>query len=158
MITDDRLASATQKFDAEILRLNAQIERLLIPPVRAPKVLLVDDSPFIEQVAENLAYRLPAGTEVSYSLDADDAVSRIKNEGPWDVAVLDLHLGHPDITGLDLLAMLPRTTRIILVTGVTPDRLPYISKATRVDAYFVKPFTPDDIAKKVMELLKAREQ
>ena len=92
---------------------------------------------------------------MTYCEEAERAADLAKHEGPWDLAILDLYLGHPRLTGLDILELLPRSTRVILITGVTPDQLPSLSRVTRVESYLTKPFSPQQLASRVAELLRS---
>lgn len=157
---------ACADLDRALARLRGQVARLLDPAAprthrsertaaRHPRadVLLVDDDPFARELGGILREQLH-GASVRVAQRADDALS-LARRGTWRVAVIDLHLGHAKITGLDVLAALPASTRVVLVTGVEPRDLPQIAREARVDAHLTKPFTPDVLARALEPLLAA---
>jgi CheY-like chemotaxis protein len=157
---------ARADLDRALARLRGQVARLLDPAAprthrserttpRHPRadVLLVDDDPFARELGSMLREQLQ-GASVRVVQRAEDALD-LAQRGTWRVAVLDLHLGHSRITGLDVLAALPASTRVVLVTGVEPRDLPQIAREARVDAHLTKPFTPDVLARVVGPLLAA---
>ena len=158
-------AVARATVDAALDRLDAQIARLRNPnaprvmrseritrPHPSADVLLVDDDPFAAEQGAYLRAQFPGGATVRVVSRAADAL-QLAQHGTWRVAVLDLHLGDPRITGLDVLAALPASTRTVLVTGVAPSELPTIARESRVDAHLTKPFSPAELARVVAELL-----
>ena len=166
----DAYAREGEVADAALARLRTQVATLLsrdaprtlrserIPRRffrRTPTVLYVDDDPFTRERAALLREALP-DCMVHVASTADDAM-RAAREGTWTVAVLDLHLGHPQLTGLDVLAALPTTTRVVLVTGVAKSDLSELARRVEVDAHLVKPFAPDALARVVAGLLAQPE-
>ena len=160
----DAYARARSDADAALARLRTQLdalknraprilrsERTTNPHPRAD-VLLVDDDPFAREQGAHLRELLGDGATVRVAQCAADALD-LAHRGTWRVAVLDLHLGDPRITGLDVLAALPASTRVVLVTGVAPADLPSIAREARVDAHLSKPFPPDALARVVAGLL-----
>ncbi|HLY65223.1 MAG TPA: response regulator, partial [Chloroflexota bacterium] len=70
-----------------------------------PRVLVVEDE---QEVAANLQGLLSSeGYEVQHASSVSEALARIE-QAPFDVAVLDLHLGEAD--GLTVLARLRETS------------------------------------------------
>lgn len=160
-----KVDAARATADAALERLETQLARLRDPHIpralrseritrRHPcaDVLFVEDDPFAAEQGAYLRGHLPGGATVRVTSRAEEAL-QLATQGTWRVAVLDLHLGHPRITGLDVLAALPTTTRVVLVTGVTRSELPEIAREARVDAHFTKPFSPADLARAVAEML-----
>ncbi len=158
---------ARADLDAALSRLRTQVARLMDP--RAPRtmrseritrrhpradVLLVEDDPFAGELGAYLRAHLDGGATVRVVQRAEEAL-QLAGSGTWGVAVLDLHLGHARITGLDVLAALPASTPVVLVTGVTPNELPQIAREARVDAHLTKPFSPDVLARAI-DTLRAR--
>ena len=164
----ESVTDAAARADAACERLDQQIAALLDPKRpralrserivrRAPTadVLLVEDDIFAPDMVGLLRDQLP-GVTVRLAQRADDALD-LATRGVWRVAVLDLHLGHARITGLDVLAALSSETRVVLVTGVAPTELPQIAREARVDAHMTKPFAPDALARVVADLLTPAE-
>lgn len=160
----DAYARATEDVDAALARLRKQVAALLAPGAprtfrserirrrrRTPAILLVDDDPFSRLLGQMLREASP-GCMVSVVTTADEAMRAARAEA-WTVAVLDLHLGHPKLTGLDVLAELPTTTRVVLVTGVAKSDLAELAKRVEVDAHLEKPFAPETLLRVVAELL-----
>lgn len=162
------IARAAADADRALERLRAQVDQLLSPTAprtlrserfvrsrRVAAILYVDDHALAHLYGDALREALP-GCMVSVVTNADEAIAAARS-GSWTVAVLDLHLGHPSLTGLDVLAELPTSTRVVLVTGVLPEDLPEVARRAEVDAHLVKPFAPDALARVVAGLLAQPE-
>ena len=165
------IARAVADADVALERLQAQVAALLAPARprsmrserilrtrsrRSLDVLYVDDDPHAHAFASALRAALPEGYTVHAVRDADEAV-RLARAGAWSVAVLDLHLGHPRVTGLDVRDALPDATRVVFVSGYMRSDLPTISRCADVDEYLTKPFPPDELARVVVRLTAAPE-
>lgn len=158
---------AVRTVDAALARLRNQVAALRDPAAprafrserivrlrRSPAVLYIDDDvSHASLFGDALRDALP-GCTVTLVSNADDAL-RAAQGGAWTVAVLDLNLGHPRITGLDVLAALPSSTRVVLVTGYLRSELPEVAQRAEVDAYLTKPFPPGELARVVEGLLVA---
>lgn len=164
-----KVDAARATADAALERLETQLARLRDPHIpralrseritrRHPcaDVLFVEDDPFAAEQGAYLRGHLPGGATVRVTSRAEEAL-QLATQGTWRVAVLDLHLGHPRITGLDVLAALPTTTRVVLVTGVAKSDLSELARRVEVDAHLVKPFAPDALARVVAGLLAQPE-
>ena len=105
----------------------------MIKPIRAHKILLVDDEPsIIKMVGKRLEVE---GYQLAVAMDGEEALAKIK-AAPPDLIILDLML--PKISGLDVCATLKedevlRTIPVIAYTGrgQTMDEL---SRACGADA------------------------
>lgn len=160
----DAVTTAAARVDEALARLDRQIAELrderapramrserITRPHPSADVLLVDDEPFALDLGAYLRAHL-SGATVRVVRRAEDALS-LAGCGTWRVAVLDLHLGHPRVTGLDVLAALPASTRVVLVTGVAPSELPHVAARAHVDAHLLKPFAPDVLVRALEPLL-----
>jgi CheY-like chemotaxis protein len=165
----DAYTRATEVADAALSRLRKQVaallahdaprtfrsERTLRRSRRTPAILYVDDDPFTRFSGQMLREAFP-GCMVSVVTTAEEAMRAARAEA-WTIAVLDLHLGHPNLTGLDVLADLPTTTRVVLVTGVAKSELSEIARRVEVDAHLEKPFSPEALFRVVAGLLAQPE-
>lgn len=120
------------------------------------RIMVVDDATFIrDMVKKQLRDHIP-GVEVFEAPDGARALSIMKNQ-PMDMILSDWEM--PNMTGADLL----RTIRAMPDAG----KLPFIMISSRGDRshiikaielgvsdYLTKPFTPDELHKKVHKQLK----
>jgi DNA-binding response OmpR family regulator len=142
MNSDDtiRTRAALATLDASLNGMDASLARLHAmarTPRPAAAVIVVDDNaPYAEGIAALLRTRL--GIEVVVVTDPHKAHAQLTSR-VWSLALLDLHLGSPDVNGIDLLRALPRSTPVILVSGVLPNELDTIARRERADAHFAKP-------------------
>lgn len=163
------LARAAADADAALEHLRAQVAALLAPAAprtlrserivrrrRAPAVLYVDDDYQTASIYGAALREALPGCMVAVVSNADDAI-RAARSGSWTAAVLDLHLGHPRLTGLDVLRELPTTTRVVLVTGYLRSELPDVARCAEVDEHLAKPFTVDALACVVRRLVAEPE-
>lgn len=161
-------ARASREADAALARLRTQVAALLAPGAprtfrserarrrrRTPAILYVDDDRFAPFAGQMLREAFPA-CMVSVVTTAEEAMRAARAEA-WTVAILDLHLGHPQFTGLDVLAELPTTTRVVLVTGVAKSELSELVRRVEVDAHLEKPFPPEALFRVVAGLLAQPE-
>ncbi len=97
--------------------------------------------------------------------DGRDAIEKIKNAAsdsrPYAVVFLDLNM--PEMDGLKTLEVIRRDpniqgTPVVVVT--TESAKPTVISAVMkgVSGYIVKPFSPDDIKKKVIEIFQRSQQ
>ena len=124
---------------------------------QAQTILIVDDE---EDIRAVLQARLEAaGFQVRTASNGMDALERIRSDPP-DLIILDIML--PDITGLDVCALVKRDRRlrripIILLTARSQPRDRLTGAALGADAYMNKPFSADELLAEVRRLLASRE-
>ena len=125
--------------------------------LRTQTILVVDDE---EDIRAVLQARLEtAGFQVQTASNGLDALERIRSDPP-DLIILDIML--PDITGLDVCALVKRDRRlrrvpIILLTARSQVRDRLAGVALGADAYLNKPFSADELLAEVRRLLAGRE-
>jgi DNA-binding NtrC family response regulator len=116
------------------------------------KILVVDDEKTVCDSIKKILSR--KGYEVDNTLNADDAVQKIK-ENTYDLVITDLMM--PKISGMELLQMVKEhypELEVVVVTGYAS--IDTAVEATKLGAadYLPKPFTPQeltDITKKALE-------
>lgn len=108
----------------------------------ARRVLVVDDDRDQRETAGEIL-RL-AGHEVAIAGDGQEALQRLDGGFAADVIFLDLLM--PGLDGATFLERLdgraPPRPRVVLVTGMRPDRLGWL---LRVDAVLTKPYAPGEL-------------
>jgi DNA-binding response OmpR family regulator len=118
-----------------------------------PLVVVADDE---EDILVLVSFRLDrAGCEVVTAVDGEEALDLILDRRP-DIAVLDVRM--PKLTGIDVLKRVRAddkvgsTPVILLSAGVQEDS---ISQGLEAGAneYMKKPFSPDELAARVAELV-----
>ncbi len=121
-----------------------------------PKILIVDDEPgmriLIEQTLEPLEDK---GVVLLQASNGEQALEIIKDEKP-DLVLLDVMM--PKMSGFDvcntvknILGMNDIYIMILTAKGRTFDK--HLSKDVGVDYYITKPFDPDNILEKVVNIL-----
>lgn len=120
---------------------------------RDAHVLVVDDDPFIRQMAEALLGR--DGRRVTVVATGAAALARMA-EPPPDLVLLDL--GLPDISGLEVLhhfraAPTWRDVRILVLTASHETAHLVRAKEGGASGYVCKPIQPDALADMVCDLL-----
>jgi CheY-like chemotaxis protein len=128
------------------------------PPLRMPRILVVDDNPVNAKLAGILLEA--AGYGVLVAEDAADALARIAQQPP-DLILMDLQL--PGMDGLTLTRRLKADSRLgsIPIVALT-------ASATRgdeakaleagCDDYIAKPIDTRTFARRIGEILQARRR
>jgi two-component system cell cycle response regulator DivK len=120
---------------------------------QAPLVLVVDDAKDTRVIySESLRFR---GYRVEEAGDGLEALEKVDALEP-DVVILDLKL--PVIDGCEATRRLkaaPRTRAIpiIVLSGYLLEQSQQAAFAAGADAYLTKPCLPDDLARKIAEVL-----
>ncbi len=136
--------------------------RLPAAPTAAPaslrgreRVLVIDDDADVRDVLTIGLDRL--GYEVVALDDPREALSAVaEHPTAWDVVISDQVMPH--MKGLTLLARLRAirpALRLILCTGFSDGATEEAALAAGVDAFFLKPTTPDDLAAAIRRLIDA---
>ena len=120
------------------------------------KILVVDDEKSVCDSVKKILTR--KGYEVDNSMDADEAISKLKGTS-YDLVITDMMM--PKTSGLELLQLIKEhypELEVVLITGYAT--IDTAVKATKLGAadYLPKPFTPDElteITKKALERSKA---
>lgn len=117
------------------------------------KVLLVDDSPDVTRVCAQILS--DEGFEVGVAHEGRQALSMLKEEGDYDVLVVDFAL--PDISGLDLLHSLKQDIPAILISGyLSESEMETISRLEGL-AFLRKPFPITALAAAVKRVLREQK-
>ena len=121
-----------------------------------PKVLIVDDEPFIRVLLEQTLEELEdEGVELISADNGETALDIIKSETP-EIVFLDVMM--PKMNGFDVCHVVKNElglseVYIVLLTakGQEFDKLKGIEVGA--DIYMTKPFNPDDVLAKAREIL-----
>ena len=121
-----------------------------------PKVLIADDEPHIRLLLEQTLEDLEdEGLEIFLAENGAEALDAIKENKP-DIVFLDVMM--PKMNGFEVCAEVKNNLKIpniyiVLLTakGQEIDKLKGMESGA--DMYMTKPFNPDDIVKKVREIL-----
>ena len=118
-----------------------------------PKVLVVDDEPFI---CRSLTFVLRKGDyEVYEARNGEDGLLAIQQHRP-DLVFLDVMM--PKLNGFEVAQKVKndpalKGTRIILLTAKGQDCDRELGKRAGADDYMTKPFSPTKILERVREIL-----
>jgi two-component system, OmpR family, alkaline phosphatase synthesis response regulator PhoP len=119
-------------------------------------VLIVDDDSILRklliQILEPLEER---GVEVTMAKNGEAALEKIRDERP-KVVLLDIMM--PKISGFDVCSNVKKdpelkNTFIIILTARGEEKDRQMAKELGADCYLTKPFDPDELMKKVTEIL-----
>ncbi|RZD14804.1 MAG: response regulator [Candidatus Acidulodesulfobacterium ferriphilum] len=121
-----------------------------------PKVLIADDEPHIRLLLEQTLEDLEdEGLEILVAENGAEALEVIRENKP-DMVFLDVMM--PKMNGFEVCAEVKNNLKIqdiciVLLTakGQETDKLKGMESGA--DMYITKPFNPDDIVKKVREIL-----
>lgn len=121
-----------------------------------PKVLIADDEPHIRLLLEQTLEDLEdEGLEIFIAENGAEALDSIKENKP-DMVFLDVMM--PKMNGFEVCSEVKNNLKIsdiyiVLLTakGQEIDKLKGMESGA--DMYMTKPFNPDDIVKKVREIL-----
>jgi len=140
--TSERYEAAKCRRDAALEGIRHRLA-LLRPDAR---VFLVDDN---RALLGLLARRIERGAGVTTVAEDDAekalALARAATPGFYAVAILDLSLGHPTISGLTIAEALPRDVGIILITGVGHEIIEECGARVSAIHLLVKPPTDEEL-------------
>lgn len=117
------------------------------------RVMLVDDSKTMRGIQMSVLARM-GHSDVFEACDGQDALSKVGAFRP-DLILLDWNM--PNMNGLAFVRafrMFNRTTPIIMVTVESERSRVLQAIRAGVNAYVVKPFTPDLLAQRIRETLE----
>ncbi|MDR4499758.1 MAG: response regulator [Candidatus Scalindua sp.] len=122
-----------------------------------PKILIVDDEPGMRLLLEQSLEELEeGGVELFTSSNGDEAVEFIRNERP-SLVLLDVML--PGKNGFEVcdevknkLGM--KNVYVLMLTAKGQDFDKQRGLNVGVDSYMTKPFDPDDVVKKIVDVLR----
>ncbi len=120
------------------------------------KILVVDDEKTVCDSIKKILSR--KGYEVDNTLNADDAVQKIK-ENTYDLVITDLMM--PKISGMELLQIVKEhypELEVVVVTGYAS--IDTAVEATKLGAadYLPKPFTPQELTEITKKALERRSK
>ncbi len=119
------------------------------------KILVVDDEKSVCDSVKKILTR--KGYEVDNSMDADEAINKIK-ETSYDLVITDMMM--PKTSGIELLQLIKEhypELEVVLITGYAS--IETAVKATKLGAadYLPKPFTPDELTEITKKALERRK-
>ena len=121
-----------------------------------PKILIVDDEPHIRLLLEQTLEEIEdAGVELLIAENGQVALEIIKNEKP-NLVFLDVMM--PKMNGFDVFNAVKNElgmndVYIILLTAKGQEFDKQKGKTAGADQYLTKPFNPDEIVSKTIEIL-----
>ncbi|MDO9067521.1 MAG: response regulator [Deltaproteobacteria bacterium] len=120
-----------------------------------PKILIVDDEPFIRQLLELTLEELEdEGAELLFATNGDEALDIIKEELPC-LVFLDVMM--PKMNGFEVCNKVKNElaitdTYIILLTAKGQEFDKEKGREVGADMYMTKPFNPDEVVAKAREI------
>ena len=119
------------------------------------RVLLAEDEEMASKLARG-ALRLAGITDIVYCRDGSEAVKALDSQrGTFQLVISDWNM--PTISGIELLRyvrMYHQPLKFIMLTGRKQTDAVLQAKELDVDAYVVKPFSPEALKKKVEALFR----
>jgi two-component system alkaline phosphatase synthesis response regulator PhoP len=122
----------------------------------APKILIVDDEAYIRLLIEQALEELEdEGVELLTADNGEEALETIKKEKP-DLVFLDVMM--PKMNGFDVCHAIRyelglKKVYIVMLTAKGQEVDKQKGQAVGVDTYMTKPFDPDELLKKAVEVL-----
>ncbi|MBF0393441.1 MAG: response regulator [Alphaproteobacteria bacterium] len=120
------------------------------------RVLLVEDEKFALSI-EKLVLKQLGISLVTVAMDGGEALKILEGAADFDLVISDWNM--PFITGIELLRILRQKRSdvpFIMVTGNTAVAQVKEALGQGVDAYLVKPFSPDQMRQKIISVLGKR--
>jgi DNA-binding response OmpR family regulator len=120
-----------------------------------PKILIVDDEPFIRQLLELTLEELEdEGVELLYAANGEEGVEIIKKEKPC-LVFLDVMM--PKMNGFEVCNQVKNElgmvdTYIVLLTAKGQEFDKEKGREVGSDMYMTKPFNPDEVLAKAREI------
>jgi DNA-binding response OmpR family regulator len=120
-----------------------------------PKILIVDDEPFIRQLLELTLEELEdEGVELLFATNGDEALESIKKESPC-LVFLDVMM--PKMNGFEVCNIVKNELRLketytILLTAKGQEFDREKGREVGADMYMTKPFNPDEVLAKAREI------
>ena len=121
------------------------------------KILIVDDEPYIRLLLEQTLEDLEdEGVELLTADNGEEALDAIKTEKP-DLVFLDVMM--PKMNGFDVCNAVKnelsiKDVYIIMLTAKGQEFDKLKGKQVGADLYMTKPFDPDEVVKKSMQVLE----
>jgi two-component system chemotaxis response regulator CheY len=121
------------------------------------KILAVDDSPTMRRIIINILKR--AGfSDVSEATDGKDALAKMKVDD-FDLIITDWNM--PEMDGLTFVNNIRAVEEfesipVLMVTTRSVKEDIMAAMKAGVNSYIVKPFTPDTLMDKIMQVTKTR--
>ncbi len=121
------------------------------------KILLIDDE--LDVLRTSVILLEVAGFKVVTATDGIDGLRKARAENP-DLIILDVML--PNLDGYKICRILKfdekyKQIPIIMLTARSQESDKKMSKEVCADVHISKPFSPDELVKKIQELLKAKD-
>lgn len=128
-----------------------------VPGFARLRVLLVEDDPFTQRLATSILKQLGVDnlTAVKDGQAAIDLLNR--TEIAFDLIVSDWNM--PNVTGLDLLKHVRRSWEnmpFLMLTANANEEFVRAARDNRVDAYVIKPFSPNQLKQKMMAIFNIK--
>lgn len=128
-----------------------------VPGFERLRVLLVEDDVFTQRLATSILKQLGIDhvTAVKDGQAAIDLLNR--TELQFDLIVSDWNM--PNVTGLDLLKHVRRSWEnmpFLMLTANTNEEFVRAARDNRVDAYVIKPFSPNQLKQKIMTIFSIK--
>jgi len=120
-----------------------------------PKILIVDDEPFIRQLLELTLEELEDdGVELLYATNGEEALEIIKKENPR-LVFLDVMM--PKMNGFEVCNQIKNELKmadiyIVLLTAKGQEFDKEKGREVGSDMYMTKPFNPDEVLAKAREI------
>ena len=118
------------------------------------KILFVDDDQILRFAVEKHLATYSDHFSVAVASDGFDAVKKLQKM-PFSLVVLDLIM--PRMDGMSLIGHIRDNypdIPIIIVSGMPVERMPQLTEASGIVAYFNKPFQADELVTAIMNILR----
>lgn len=121
-------------------------------------ILVAEDNPVNQRVIRGLLSH--AGFEVVLAQDGEEALSMLESDGPFDLAIIDMHM--PELSGTEVIQRWRFTENghlpIIMLTADAREDSESASQQAGADAFLTKPVSSGALVDMIAQLVAKKQQ
>lgn len=120
-------------------------------------ILVAEDNPVNQRVIRGLLSH--AGFEVVLAQDGEEALSMLESDGPFDLAIIDMHM--PELSGTEVIQRWRFTENghlpIIMLTADAREDAEQASQQAGADAFLTKPVSSSALVDMIAQLVSKKQ-
>ena len=128
-------------------------------PDKNINILVVDDAPMIRRIIKNILKEL-GFKNIDEAEDGAVALQKLRSN-KYDFVITDWNM--PNLTGIELVQEIRKDPAlkhipIMMITAEAKKENIILALKSGVNNYIVKPFTPENVKAKIMQIFSAKKQ